>query len=146
MKRRKVLTCLTTSLLVVFYIVELIFRPNFETFFPPYSQVRYTLRNSQSIWSMGQRSYSSFSPDYFWRSRLSPANRLSFPKSFWKWFNLPLHATVYLYTHLSEFCGLCPEGRQTFPNSHSATTHIFFFNLCVKTDWKYQSGISLALG
>lgn len=35
MKKREVVACLTTSLLVFFYVVELIFRPSFETFSPP---------------------------------------------------------------------------------------------------------------
>lgn len=144
MNRREVLTCLTTSLLVIIYVVELIIRPNLEIFFPPLL--------SGSSYPAQFTIYLVFGPlitfTLFSRSFLAATivtSKLTVVSQ-------KVSGNVSISPFTPQFicpfrfrfpAALVPQGPLSFPNFQPLTNLIFYFNRCVKTGWKSNQSSTL---
>jgi hypothetical protein len=149
MKKREVVTCPTTSLLVFFYVVELIFRPNFETFSPPLLSsslypAQFTIYLFFGLVFGPALMFIVFSRPFLATTIVT--GKLTFVSRM-----VPGDISISPFTpQFVLFCSRCPaafipEGFRTLSISQTLTTLIFFFCRCVRLGWKCQSGISLAL-
>lgn len=144
MKKREVAACLLTSLLVLFYSIELIFQWELETFFPPLHSGSFNLSHFTTPVALGP---SPTQVAFTWHIFAAMITG----KLIFVFRNVIGCASISPFT--PEF--VCPPlSLRPQPRSHVAsgqfqpfravTTQIFFFCRCVRFDWPIQSSQSLA--